>query len=62
MGDPKTAFTIFAVVAIVGVSMILGDFLGGRIGRAKLALAIGIAILIAMVGFVVYYGISAFSG
>ena len=62
MSDPRTAFIIFAIVAVVGVSMILGDFLGGRIGRAKLALSVGIAILIAMVGFVVYYGVSAFSG
>jgi len=61
MSDPKTVFTIFAVIAVIGISMILGDFLGGRIGRAKLALAIGIAILIAMVGFVIYYGVSTFT-
>lgn len=60
MPDPKTAFTIFMIVAGVGVSMILGDYLGGRIGRAKLALAMGILILVAMVAFVVFYGISTF--
>ncbi|MBM3150483.1 MAG: hypothetical protein FJZ94_03790 [Chloroflexi bacterium] len=61
MPDPKTAFTVFMIVAGAGVAMILGDYLGGRIGRAKLALAVGILILVAMVAFVVFYGISTFS-
>jgi hypothetical protein len=54
MPELKTAITIVEIVIGVAVAMLFGDFLGARVGRVKLAIAMGVVILIAVVAFTVY--------
>ncbi len=57
MPDLKTAITIVEIVVGVAVAMLLGDFLGNRVGRARFAIAMGVVVLIAIVAFAVYAAI-----
>ncbi len=54
MPELKTAITLVEIVVGVAVAMLLGDFLGARVGRVKLAIAMGAVILLAIVAFTVY--------
>lgn len=54
MPELKTAITLVEIVVGVAVAMLLGDFLGARAGRVKLAIAMGVVILVAIVGFTIY--------
>jgi hypothetical protein len=57
MIDLKTAMTVVEIVVGVAVVIILGDLLGSRIGRARLAIIMGVISLIAIVVFVIYVAI-----
>ena len=53
MPDTKTAALILEIVVGVAVAMIIGDYLGNRIGRTRLVIGLGIIILIAIIAFAV---------
>ncbi len=54
MTELKTAITIVEIVVGVAVSILFGDFLGARVGRVKLAIAMGVVVLVAIVAFTIY--------
>jgi len=54
MPELKSAITIVEIVIGVAVAMLFGDFLGARVGRVKLAIAMGVVILLAIVAFTIY--------
>ena len=54
MDSLTTAITWVAIVVGFAVAVIIGDFLGGRVGRVRLAIAMGVIILIAVLAFVIY--------
>jgi hypothetical protein len=51
----KTAITIVEIIVAVAVSMVLGDYLGYKFGRMKLATTI----LFSVIGVVVVFAIFA---
>lgn len=53
----ETAITAVAILTGVAVAMLFGDFLGNRVGRARLAIALGVFVLIAVVVFTIYAGV-----
>ena len=57
MPDLRTAITLVEIVVGVAVAILIGDFLGNRVGRARLAIAMGVIALIAIVAFVIYAAI-----
>jgi hypothetical protein len=58
----KTAITLVEIVVGLAVAILIGDFLGGRVGRARLAIGLGILVLVAIVAFAVYAAIVLSSG
>ncbi len=60
--DVSSVLTIVEIVVGAAVCILIGDFLGSRVGRVKLAIAMGIIILIAIVAWGVYAGIAAVKG
>lgn len=57
MVDLRTAMNILGIVVGVAVVVVIGDLLGSRIGRARLAIIMGVMSLIAIVAFVIYVAI-----
>lgn len=57
MPDLKTAITVVELVVGVAVAVLIGDFLGGKVGRVRLAIAMGVIILIAVLAFAIYAAI-----
>ena len=57
MLDLRTAMTILGIVVGVAVVIVIGDLLGSRIGRARLAIIMGVMSLIAIVAFVIYVAV-----
>ncbi len=53
MPDTKTAALILEIVVGAAIAMILGDYLGNRVGRTRLVIGLGIIILIAIIAFAV---------
>lgn len=53
MPEPKTAALILEIVVGAAIAMIVGDFLGNRLGRTRLVIGLGIIILIAIIAFAV---------
>ncbi len=62
MPDLKTAVTVVEVIAGIAAAMLIGDFLGNRVGRARFAVAMGVVVLVAVVGFAVYAAIVLAAG
>ena len=58
----KSAISVLIIVVAAAVAMLLGDFLGNRVGRARFAVALGILVLVAFVGFGVYAAIVLLMG
>jgi hypothetical protein len=54
MSELKTAITVVEIIIAAIVAMLLGDYLGYKIGRWKLAAFIGIFALVIIVAFVIY--------
>ena len=54
MAELKRALGVVGVVVLVAFSMILGEFLGDRIGRWRLAQILGILTLTVIVAFAIY--------
>jgi hypothetical protein len=57
MSELETAITIVEIVAGVAAAMLLGDYLGYKIGRLRLAVIVGVIVLVALVVFAVYSGV-----
>ena len=53
MPDTKTAALILEIVVGAAIAMIVGDYLGNRIGRTRLVIGLGIIIAIAIIAFAV---------
>jgi hypothetical protein len=50
----KTAITIVEIIIAIVVAMALGDYLGYKVGRKRLATALGIVTLAVIVLFTVF--------
>jgi len=57
MLDLQTAMTIVGIVVGISVIVVLGDLVGNIIGRARLAIIMGVISLITIVAFVIYVAI-----
>lgn len=58
----KSAINVVIIVVAAALAMLIGDFLGNRVGRARFAVAMGILVLVAFVGFGVYAAIVLIGG
>lgn len=58
MGELKYAITAVEIIIGVLVAMALGDYLGYRIGRWRLAAILGGIALVAIVLFVIYAAVA----
>lgn len=54
MPELKTAIMLVEIVVGAAVAMLFGDFLGAKVGRVRLAIAMGVLILLAIVAFTIY--------
>ena len=54
----KTAINVVEIVAGVGAAMVLGDYLGYKFGRWRLASTVLIVFLIVVVAFAILAGIT----
>lgn len=54
MSELKNAITAVEIIAAVVLMMLLGDYLGYKIGRWRLAAIVGIVFLVCVVAFVIY--------
>ena len=54
MSELRTAITVVEIILGIVVAMVLGDYLGYKIGRWRLASIVGIIALSAIVGFAAY--------
>ncbi len=54
MSELKTAITVVEIVVAAIVAVLLGDYLGYKIGRWKLAAFVGIVALVTIIAFVIY--------
>lgn len=54
MAELKTAITVVAIIAGVVAAILLGDYLGHKIGGVRLATILGYVILAAVIIFVIY--------
>ncbi len=52
--DLARAITIVEIIAALAAAMALGDYLGYKIGRWRLATIVGLATLIAIIVFAIY--------
>jgi hypothetical protein len=55
--DLKTAITIVEIIVAIAVSMILGDYIGYKFGRMKLATTILFTVIGVVVVFAIYAAI-----
>jgi len=62
MSELKSAITVVEIIIGVVVAMLIGDYLGYKIGRWRLALGVGIIALAAIVGFAAYAAFVLASG
>ncbi len=57
MDGLKTAITTVEIVVAIAVFMTLGDYLGYKVGRWRLATFVGIVTLVIIVAFAIYAAI-----
>ncbi len=57
MPELRTAMLVVETVAAVAAAVLLGNFLGYRIGRLRLAIIVGAIVLVVIVAFAIYAGI-----
>ncbi len=57
MPELKTAITVTEIIVAIALTMLLGDYLGYKIGRWRLAAIVGLTALVSIVGFAAYAGI-----
>ena len=54
----KTAINVVEIVATLGAAMVLGDYLGYKFGRWRLASTVLIVFLVVVVAFAILAGIT----
>jgi hypothetical protein len=54
MPELKSAITLVGIIVGAAAAMALGDYLGYRISRWRLAVILGVVTLVAIVAFVIY--------
>ena len=54
MPELKTTITVVEIIVAVVLTMLLGDYLGYKIGRWRLAAIVGIVALVSIVAFAIY--------
>ncbi len=54
MPDLKSAITFVEIILAVLVILLLGDYLGYKLGRGRLAMIVGIVALVSIVAFAIY--------
>ncbi len=54
MPDLKSAITFVEIIIVVLVILLLGDYLGYKLGRGRLAMIVGIVALVSIVAFAIY--------
>ncbi|MBM2825692.1 MAG: hypothetical protein HW402_1356 [Dehalococcoidales bacterium] len=57
MPDLKTAITIIEMLVAAVVAILLGNYLGYKVGRWKLAGILGVLVLVAVIVFAIYAAI-----
>ncbi len=58
MSELKTAITAVEIIIAIVVLLLLGDYLGYKIGRWRLASFVGIATAIVIIAFTIYAAIA----
>ena len=56
----KNASTAVVIIVAAVVLMLLGDYLGYKIGRRRLAVTVGIVALVSIVAFAIYAAVYAY--
>ena len=54
MGDLKSAITTLEIVIAVAAVILLGDYLGYKLGRWRLAIILACITLVAVIAFAIY--------
>ena len=54
MIELKDAITCVEIVVAAGAAIVLGDYLGYKVGRQRLAVIIGVIVLVSIIAFAVY--------
>lgn len=54
MPELKDAITVVEIIVAAVVAMLLGDYLGYKIGRWRLAMIVGLIALVSIVTFAIY--------
>ena len=54
MPELKDAITVVEIIVAVVVALLLGDYLGYKIGRWRLAAIVGLIALVSIIAFAVY--------
>ncbi len=54
MPELKTTITVVEIIVAVALTMLLGDYLGYKVGRWRLAAIVGIVALVSIVAFAIY--------
>jgi len=54
MTELKDAITVVEIIVAAVVAMLLGDYLGYKIGRWRLAMIVGLIALVSIVAFAIY--------
>ena len=57
MPELKNAMTVVEIIVAIVLAMLLGDYLGYKVGRWRLAAIVGLIALVTIVGFAAYAGI-----
>ena len=57
MPELKSAITVLEIIVAVAATMLLGDYLGYKIRRWRLAVIVGVITLVSVVGFAIYAAI-----
>jgi hypothetical protein len=58
MLELKEAITVVEIVVTIAAAMVLGDYLGYKIGRGRLAIITALVALTSIVAFVIYAAIA----
>lgn len=54
MPELKDAITVVEIIVAVVVALLLGDYLGYKIGRWQLATIVGLIALVSIIAFAIY--------
>jgi len=57
MPELKNAITVIEIIVAIVLTMLLGDYLGYKVGRWRLAAIVGLIALVSIIGFAAYAGI-----